>query len=55
MFTITVVIPAFNEAQNIPRLIERLRQALRDVEDWEVIVVDDGSTDETLSIVKAMA
>jgi len=55
VFTITVVVPAFNEAKNIPRLIERLQQALRDVEDWELIFVDDGSTDDTLSIVKALA
>jgi dolichol-phosphate mannosyltransferase len=52
---ISIVVPAFNEAQNLPRLIERVRQALSDGEDWEVIVVDDGSTDDTLSVLRAQA
>ncbi len=55
MSTVSVVAPAFNEAQNIPRLLERLEQVLRDSEDWELIVVDDGSTDDTLSVLKTLA
>lgn len=55
MSTVSVVTPAFNEAQNIPRLLERLDQVLRDKEDWELIVVDDGSTDDTLPVLKTLA
>lgn len=55
MSTVSVVTPAFNEAQNIPRLLERLEEVLRDTEDWELIVVDDGSTDDTLQVLKALA
>ena len=52
--TISVVIPAFNEAQNIPQLVERVARALREESDWELIVVDDGSTDDTLPILKKL-
>ena len=55
MSTLSVVTPAYNEAQNIPRLLERLGRVLHGSEDWELIVVDDGSTDDTLGVVKALA
>jgi glycosyltransferase involved in cell wall biosynthesis len=46
---LSVVIPVYNEAENIRPLVERLGSALRD---WpgkvEIIFVDDGSTDATL-------
>jgi glycosyltransferase involved in cell wall biosynthesis len=42
--TISVVIPAFNEAASIASVVERLRAAAA----WrEILVVDDGSSDET--------
>jgi len=44
---ISVVVPVYNEEENIQPLVEELA-ALRDtVPDWEVILVDDGSTDRT--------
>jgi glycosyltransferase involved in cell wall biosynthesis len=55
MTTISVVVPAFNEAQNIPRLVERIASALRELPHWELIVVDDGSTDDTLAVLKSLA
>ena len=39
-----VIIPALNEARNLPRVLESLR---RDAPGWDACVVDDGSTDET--------
>ena len=42
---ISVIIPARNEAHNIVLLIEELRQQIRTID--EIIVVDDGSTDNT--------
>jgi len=42
--TISIIIPAFNEAENIGHLITRLRDACPGA---EIIVVDDGSTDGT--------
>ena len=50
----SVVIPAFNEAQRLPPFLERVVAYFegRD-EPYEVIVVDDGSTDGTAGLVEA--
>lgn len=45
---LSVLIPAKNEAENLPALLDEIRQALSG-ESFEVIVVDDGSTDSTAS------
>ena len=43
---ISVLIPFFNEKENIPLLLERLIPVLKGIgEEYEVIFVDDGSTD----------
>jgi glycosyltransferase involved in cell wall biosynthesis len=47
---VSIVIPAFNEAQNLALLINELRQKLEDNLDFEIIVVDDGSQDGTYMI-----
>lgn len=48
---LSIVLPAFNEAARLPRSIPQLAEHLADrSERTEVIVVDDGSTDETLSV-----
>jgi glycosyltransferase involved in cell wall biosynthesis len=47
--SISVVVPAYNEAANLPSLLEQLSAALPALTGgaWEVIVVDDGSRDAT--------
>jgi dolichol-phosphate mannosyltransferase len=44
---VSVLIPAKNEASNLKSLLEEIRIALAD-EAYEIIVVDDGSTDASL-------
>lgn len=47
---LSVVVPFMNEEDNIGRMIERVMEALKDFgKPWELIVIDDGSTDRTLS------
>jgi len=47
----SVVIRAYNEAQHIGRLLEGIRQ--QNLGDVEVLLVDSGSTDETVSIAES--
>ena len=45
---ISVVLPCYNEAQNVRPLFEAIRHIMDSLErSWEVVWVDDGSTDET--------
>jgi dolichyl-phosphate beta-glucosyltransferase len=52
--TLTVVIPAFNEAERLPRTMLRIQEYLgaRGI-DHELLVVDDGSSDDTASVARA--
>jgi dolichol-phosphate mannosyltransferase len=49
---IRFVIPAYNEVENIPELFEDLAPYARDL-GARVIVIDDGSTDDTVAAVQA--
>lgn len=49
---ISVVIPAFNEQENIPAAAERLGGILAPLSDYELIFVDDGSKDGTWELIK---
>ncbi|MGB5474457.1 MAG: glycosyltransferase, partial [Gammaproteobacteria bacterium] len=42
---LTVVIPAFNEADGIVALLDEIPLRLDGLLDYEIVVVDDGSTD----------
>ncbi|MDP8230523.1 MAG: polyprenol monophosphomannose synthase [Candidatus Gorgyraea atricola] len=49
---LSVILPTYNEAENIKPLIDAIRDALEEV--YEVIVVDDNSPDGTSEIVEKM-
>ncbi|MBM7043925.1 glycosyltransferase family 2 protein [Rhizobium lusitanum] len=53
-FELSIVIPTFNERENIVPLIERLRAALVGIA-WEVIFVDDDSSDKTVDVVRSLS
>lgn len=46
-----IVLPAFNEEQDLPHLLQRIDEAMEEANiGFEVLLVDDGSTDDTRSI-----
>jgi dolichol-phosphate mannosyltransferase len=51
---LTVVVPTFNERENVPVLIVRLSEVLAGIV-WEVVFVDDDSPDGTADAVRAIA
>lgn len=54
--SISVVIPAFNEAESIPELLDRIHQSINGMgRTYEVWVIDDGSDDGTYAAAAAVA
>lgn len=52
--TITVVVPAHNEAAGLDLFHQRLTGALNGTDNWEVVYIDDGSTDATLAAIESL-
>lgn len=54
--TLSVVIPAFNEEKNIEAAVKNVVSAINEkISDYEIIIVDDGSVDNTADIVGKIA
>ena len=51
---LSVIVPTFNEKENVAELVRRLHQCL-DPHEWEVIFVDDDSPDGTANVVRDIA
>lgn len=54
---VSIIIPVFNEDENLPILLERILESLQreNVEKYEVIFVDDGSTDKSWPVLSDLA
>lgn len=50
--TVSLVIPLYNEEENVEPLHEKISGALSGLADYEIIYVDDGSSDKTLSLLE---
>ncbi len=51
---LTIVIPSYNEASNIPTLVERIDSSLGDYP-YDVLVIDDNSPDGTAATIRSLA
>lgn len=52
---VSVIVPVLNEEDNVPLLVEAVREALDGEHPWELIVVDDHSSDQTPFLVRDIA
>jgi len=48
---VSLVVPGLNEAESLPELAERIHEALDGLRRYELIFVDDGSTDDTWKVI----
>ena len=56
MQPVSIVVPTFREAANIPALVERLHAALSESGiEWELLLVDDDSDDDSQAVVAELA
>ncbi|MCG3178974.1 MAG: Undecaprenyl-phosphate 4-deoxy-4-formamido-L-arabinose transferase [Phycisphaerae bacterium] len=54
--SLSIFFPAYNEEANLPTLIERTLAAVRPLtDDFEIIIVNDGSSDRTQEVAEAIA
>jgi glycosyltransferase involved in cell wall biosynthesis len=54
---LSIVIPAYNEVESLPALVDELIPVLErlDGRSWEIVMVDDGSTDGTTELMSRLA
>lgn len=52
---LSVVSPIYNEYENIPYLYDAMIKALENIQDWELILVNDGSQDDSMTLLRELA
>ncbi len=53
--TICAVLPAYNEADNLPEVVDELADTLAsEFVSWRIMVIDDGSTDDTSNVLRTL-
>ncbi|HMB21383.1 MAG TPA: glycosyltransferase, partial [Anaerolineales bacterium] len=54
--TYSIVAPIYNELENLPQLYRRVKEVMDSTgESWELILVDDGSTDGSTDAIRELA
>ena len=50
---LSIIIPAFNESESIPILLQEIESILlKTTSQYEIVIIDDGSTDDTWDVIK---
>ena len=52
---VSIIVPTYNERENLPILVERIDKALKNKYSYEIIVVDDNSPDRTWEVALKLA
>jgi glycosyltransferase involved in cell wall biosynthesis len=52
--SLSLVVPVYNEEENLSILADRLREAVQG-RDYEILFIDDGSTDKSFEVIRALA
>ena len=58
MEKISLIVPMYNEEENVKKFYEETNKVLQNIKnsyDYELIFIDDGSTDNTLVLLKELA
>ena len=56
MDKISIIVPCYNEEESLPVFYQKITEVLRNMNyDYELIWIDDGSKDNTLSVMKLLA
>ncbi len=54
--TFTIIAPIYNELENLPELFSRVREVMEKTnEPWELVLVDDGSSDGSTELIRNLA
>ena len=52
---VSVIIPMYNEEDNVLRTLVEVNSVMKDYEDYEIVVVDDGSKDDTFRLAEEVS
>src|ERR1700730_13429452 len=52
---IAIVLPVHNEAANVAPMAARLGELMQSLADWQIVFVDDCSSDDSLAAIKRLA
>ena len=52
---ISLIVPAFNEDENLPVLVHRLMAVMEPYGPYEILIIDDGSTDQSRYVLRQLS
>lgn len=52
---ISLVVPAYNEEENLPVLVHRLMAVMQQYDSYEILIVDDGSSDQSRHVLRQLS